>query len=128
MEAYTKFMGKTVEDAVQEACIELGTTSDNLDYRVIVHETKGFRGFGAKQAVIEARKKMSDEDIFEEMMKEEKKASGRSEKKANRKPEKNNKSAYKEEKETAYAYRQFWFPEHRLYLSGQRDRASRPDH
>ena len=101
MEAYTKFMGKTVEDAVQEACIELGTTSDNLDYRVIVHETKGFLGFGAKQAVIEARKKMSDEDIFEEMMKEEKKASGRSEKKANRKPEKNNKSAYKEEKETA---------------------------
>ncbi len=102
MEAYTKFMGKTVEDAVQEACIELGTTSDNLDYRVIVHETKGFLGFGAKQAVIEARKKMSDEDIFEEMMKEDKdnkKSSARGDRKANRKAEKSNKPEEKEEKE-----------------------------
>ena len=100
MESYKKFMGKTVEDAVQEACIELGTTTENLDYNVVVHETKGFLGFGAKQAVIEARRKISDEDLFDEIMKEEKqdKKGAPRDRKNNKKGEKP--STSKEEKET----------------------------
>ena len=61
MEEYSKFTGKSVEDAVLEASIALGTTRENIDYRVLEHETKGFLGIGAKKAVIEARKKVSFE-------------------------------------------------------------------
>ena len=47
MEEYIRVTGKTVEDALLEASIMLGTTSDNIEYRVIEHESKGFLGIGA---------------------------------------------------------------------------------
>ena len=62
MSEYIRVSGKTVEDAVMEASIALGTSSDNVEYNVIERETKGFLGIGAKKAVIEARKKQSDEE------------------------------------------------------------------
>ena len=46
--------GKTVNDAILNAAIELNTTSDNIEYTVIEHESRGFLGIGAKDAVIEA--------------------------------------------------------------------------
>ena len=46
--------GKTVNDAVMNAAIELNTTSDRIEYKVIEHESRGFLGIGAKDAVIEA--------------------------------------------------------------------------
>lgn len=46
--------GKTVNDAILNSAIELNTTSDNIEYTVIEHESRGFLGIGAKDAVIEA--------------------------------------------------------------------------
>ena len=72
MDKYIKISAKSVEDAILEASIQFGTTRENIDYRVIEHETKGFLGLGAKKAVIEARKKVSfDEDnIIKEVFSE----------------------------------------------------------
>ena len=65
MEELIRVSGKTVEDALMEASIQLGTSSDNIEYTVIEKETKGFLGIGARKAVIEARKKVTeDEDII----------------------------------------------------------------
>lgn len=46
---------KTLDEAITNACIELGVTSDNLDYTIITHGTNGFLGIGAKPYVISAR-------------------------------------------------------------------------
>ena len=67
---YIKVSGKTVEDAVLEASIQLGTTSDNIEYTVIERESKGFLGIGAKKATIEARRKKSEEDLVSEAFEE----------------------------------------------------------
>ena len=48
---------KTVDDAITEAIIQLGVTSDQLDYEVIEKGSAGFLGIGMKQAVIEAGRK-----------------------------------------------------------------------
>ncbi len=48
---------KTLDDAITEALIQLGVTSDQLDYDVIEKGSSGFLGIGAKQAVIRARRK-----------------------------------------------------------------------
>jgi spoIIIJ-associated protein len=48
---------KTVDDAITEAIIQLGVTSDQLDYQVIEKGSAGFLGIGIKQAVIEAKRK-----------------------------------------------------------------------
>lgn len=58
---------KTVEDAVLEASIQLGTSSDNLEYTVIEQGSKGFFGIGGKKAVIEAKKKFTDDDLLKEV-------------------------------------------------------------
>ena len=44
---------KTVADAVTEASIQLGTSSDNIEYTVISEGSRGFFGIGGKKAVIE---------------------------------------------------------------------------
>ena len=53
---------KTVEDAVLEAAIQLGTTRDKVDYEVVTSGSPGFLGIGSKKAVIRARQK-TDEEI-----------------------------------------------------------------
>lgn len=67
MEGSIRVTAKTVEDAIIEASIQLGTSSDNIEYTIIERETKGFLGIGAKKAVIEAKKKKTDEDIINEV-------------------------------------------------------------
>ena len=57
MEEYMQFSAKNKNEAITKACIELGTTSDELDIMVISEGTTGFFGFGAKPAVIKARRK-----------------------------------------------------------------------
>ena len=47
---------KTVEEAVTEALIQLGTTSDKIDYDVIEKGSAGILGIGKKSAVIQAWK------------------------------------------------------------------------
>ncbi len=52
---------KTVEDAVLEAAIQLGTTRDKVDYEVITAGSPGFLGIGSRKAVIKARRKSEEE-------------------------------------------------------------------
>ena len=48
---------KTVDEAITEACIQLGAASTEVEYEVIEKGSAGFLGIGAKQAVITAWKK-----------------------------------------------------------------------
>lgn len=64
MNGSIRVSAKTVDDAITEALIQLGVTSDRLDYEVIEKGSSGFLGIGVKQAVIEARRK--PEPVVEE--------------------------------------------------------------
>lgn len=57
MNGSIRVSAKTVDDAITEALILLGVTSDRLEYEVIEKGSAGFLGIGMKQAVIEARRK-----------------------------------------------------------------------
>jgi len=48
---------KTTDEAVMEACIRLGTTSDKIEYEVLEKESRGFLGIGSRQARIRAKVK-----------------------------------------------------------------------
>ena len=63
---------RTIDDAITEALIQLGITSDMLEYDVIEKGSSGFLGIGMKQAVITARKKeiIVEEKIIEEVVEE----------------------------------------------------------
>ena len=63
---------KTVADAITEASITLGTSSENIEYKVIDEGSAGFLGIGRRKAVIEAKKKFTDEDLMKEVFGEEK--------------------------------------------------------
>ena len=54
---YVEFSGKTVDDAITEACQNFTVTSDRLEYEVIDKGSSGFLGIGFKNAVIKARVK-----------------------------------------------------------------------
>ena len=55
---FIEVRGKTVEEAITNAQIQLGTTSDKIEYEIIERESNGFLGLiGKKEAVIKARKK-----------------------------------------------------------------------
>ena len=55
---YVEFSGKTVDDAITEACQNFTVTSDRLDYEIIDKGSSGFLGIGFKNAVIKARVRM----------------------------------------------------------------------
>lgn len=57
MSEYMEFSGKTVDEALTEACVRLGIPSDEVDYEVIEKGSTGFLGIGNKPALIRARKK-----------------------------------------------------------------------
>ena len=57
--------GKTVEDAVTEACIQLGISSDRLAYEVLEQGSAGILGLFAKPAKISAWEK-SDEELADD--------------------------------------------------------------
>ena len=59
---YITVSAKNLDDAITEALIQLGVTSDQLDYEVIEKGSAGFLGIGMKQAVIKARKKVVVEE------------------------------------------------------------------
>ena len=60
--SYIEVSGKTLEDAITEATVRLGTTSDQIEYEVIEEASSGFLGFNSKPATIRARVKFSPED------------------------------------------------------------------
>ena len=98
MEESIRVSAKTVEDAIIEASIQLGTSSDNIEYTVIERETKGFLGIGAKKAVIEAKKKKTDEDIINEVFGSKKEKKENREVKELKKPEKETEKPVREPK------------------------------
>lgn len=65
---FIEFKGKTVDDAITEATIQFGVTSDDLIYEVIEKGSTGFLGINKKLAVIRAKKKDTLEDIVQEFL------------------------------------------------------------
>ena len=70
MEDYITLSAKILDDAITEALVQLGVTSDRLDYIVVEKGSEGFLGIGRKQAVIKARRKQEEKPV-EEVVKEE---------------------------------------------------------
>ncbi len=66
---FMEFSAKTVDDAITEALIKLGTTSDQLEYEVVEKGSSGFLGFNSKPAVIRARKNFTTEDSIRDFLK-----------------------------------------------------------
>ena len=104
MEDYITVSAKTLDDAITEALVQLGVTSDRLDYIVVEKGSEGFLGIGRKQAVIKARRKQEEKPV-EEVVKEEPKVeepvkeSVKTEKKAEKKPAKEHSHARKQARE-----------------------------
>ena len=70
MEDYVQFSAKTKSEAITKACIELGTSSDQLDIQVVSEGSSGFFGIGSKPAIIKVRKieTVSDEEEIKEIV------------------------------------------------------------
>ena len=74
---YIEVTGKSVEEAITNACTKLGIPSDKLDYEVIEKGNSGFLGiFNSKPAKIKAREKQEEPEVkaVEAPKKPEKKA------------------------------------------------------
>ncbi|MBQ8148256.1 MAG: protein jag [Lachnospiraceae bacterium] len=66
---FIEFKGKTVDDAITEASIQFGITSDELIYEVVDKGSTGILGFiNTKPAIIRAKKKDTFEDIILEFL------------------------------------------------------------
>ena len=61
--------GKTVEEAITNATIELGPTSDQMEYEIVDRGSTGLFGLGSKPAIIRAKKKeVSLEESIDEFL------------------------------------------------------------
>lgn len=56
--------GDTLDEAINNAMIELSTTSDNISYEVVQEGSSGFLGIGAKPFIIEAYRKDDKEENY----------------------------------------------------------------
>lgn len=65
---YIQISAKTVDDALTEAVIKLGTTHDKIEYEVVEKGSAGFLGIARKDAVIRVRKKNDVEDNIREFL------------------------------------------------------------
>ena len=65
---FVEVTGKTVDDAITEACRKFLVTSDRLEYEIIEKGTSGFLGFAAKPALIKARVKSDDSESKENVV------------------------------------------------------------
>ena len=70
MEDFVQFSAKTKSEAITKACIELGTSSDQLEINVISEGSSGFFGIGSKPAIISVRRKevISEEDEIQKIV------------------------------------------------------------
>lgn len=64
MKEYMEFSAKTVDEAITKALLELGISSDRLEYEVIEKGSSGILGMFVKPAVIRVAKPDQDEDDF----------------------------------------------------------------
>ena len=60
MEDYITLSAKTLDDAITEALVQLGVTSDRLDILLLKKEAKVSLESERKQAVIKARRKQEE--------------------------------------------------------------------
>ena len=88
MEDYITVSAKTLDDAITEALVQLGVTSDRLDYIVVEKGSEGFLGIGRKQAVIKARRKREEKPVEESKVETPVKEEVKPEKKTEKKPAK----------------------------------------
>ncbi len=65
---FIEISGKTVEDAITEATVKLGATSDEIEYEVVQEGSNGFLGIGSKPAIIKVKKKDSIDDFIKEFL------------------------------------------------------------
>lgn len=65
---FIEVSAKTVDDAITEASIKLGTTSDKIEVEVIEKDSTGFLGIKSKPAIIKARKKNDTVDNIREFL------------------------------------------------------------
>lgn len=65
---FIEVSAKTVDDAITEASIKLGTTSDKIEVEVIEKGSTGFLGINSKPAIIKARKKNDTVDNIREFL------------------------------------------------------------
>ena len=73
---YIEISAKTVDDAITEAIIKLGTTHDKIEYEVIEKGSAGFLGINRKDAVIRARRKNDTNDNIRDFLESVFKAMG----------------------------------------------------
>lgn len=62
---HREYTARSINEAITQACLDLGVTSDRLIYEVLQEATSGFLGIGAKPAIIRAQIQVH-EDIDEE--------------------------------------------------------------
>ena len=102
MKGSIRVSARTLDDAITEASIQLGVTSDRMEYNVIEKGSAGFLGIGMKQAVIEAWKKEDPEEenqeIFRTFSEEEILKGLKEERQVREKKEKKYKTGKREEK------------------------------
>lgn len=67
---FIEVTAKTVDDAITESLVKLGTTSDKIEYEVIEKGSNGFLGIGSKMAKIKVRKKSDVEDYVTDFLKD----------------------------------------------------------
>ncbi len=65
---YIEVEGKTVDEAITEASVQLGVTSDQIEYEVIDKGASGLLGFNSKMAKIRVCKKFSPEDQIRDFL------------------------------------------------------------
>ncbi len=65
---WKEITGKTVDEALTNAMLELGTTIENIEYEVIEKESSGFLGMFGKPARIKARIKMTIENTAKKFL------------------------------------------------------------
>ncbi|WP_343210229.1 RNA-binding cell elongation regulator Jag/EloR [Anaerolentibacter hominis] len=69
MAEWMEFTGKTVDDALTEALIKLGLTSDQVEWEILEKESGGFIGLFKKAARIRVKAKSSIEDVAGDFLK-----------------------------------------------------------
>lgn len=65
---WKEITAKTVDEALTNAMLELGTTIENIEYEIIEKESSGFLGIFGKPARIKARVKMTIENTSKKFL------------------------------------------------------------
>ena len=65
---FKEYKGKNVEEAITNACVDLGIITEQLQYEIKEKGANGFLGIGSKPAIIKAKKKDSIEDIARDFL------------------------------------------------------------